>query len=236
GLLDVVAAEQQTDTISVLRGNGDGTFARPLAFAASGANFTPESMAVSDLNGDGRADLVINSISVLDSDAFQLGVLLGNGKGVFQAPTLSTPQPGRGGDLALGDFNNDGLTDAAVAENELGAPPGDLAVFRGNADGTFQSQIRLNLPTGGNDPEGVAAADLYRGGLADLLAATFFSNSDAPSTVGVLLTSSTFVTPAVTASFGAGTLRVVGTERGDTIVVSRDAAGTILVNGGAVAI
>jgi Ca2+-binding RTX toxin-like protein len=40
----------------------------------------------------------------------------------------------------------------------------------------------------------------------------------------------------VTASFSAGTLRVVGSEQDDTIVVSRDAAGTILVNGGAVTI
>src|SRR5205823_6127398 len=153
-----------------LLGHGDGTFARPLVFTASGVDFTPESMAVGDVNGDGRTDLVIKSVSVLDSDAYQLGVLLGRGDGTFRAPILATPQPGGSGDLALGDFNNDGRPDAAVAENELGAPLGDLVVFAGNGNGTFQSLIRLNLPTGGNDPEGVAAADLNRDGLVDLVA------------------------------------------------------------------
>ena len=69
GRLDVVTAQQLSDTVSVLLGHGDGTFAPPLVFAASGQDFTPSSMAVGDVNGDGRADLVINSIGGLDSVA-----------------------------------------------------------------------------------------------------------------------------------------------------------------------
>src|SRR5262245_22209293 len=145
GRLDVVTAQQLSDTVSVLLGHGDGTFARPLVFAASGEFFTPSSMVVGDVNGDGKLDLAINSISFLDSDAFQVGVLLGNGDGTFQAPLLGAAQPGGSGDLALGDFNNDGRTDAAVAD-QLGAPTGNLSVFAGNGDGTFQSLIRLDLP------------------------------------------------------------------------------------------
>src|SRR6185369_12027802 len=114
GLPDVVAAQQLTNSVSVLLGHGDGTFARPLVFAASGQNFTPESMALGDVNGDGKLDLVIKSVSFLDSDAFQVGVLLGRGDGTFQAPLLGAAQPGGSGDLALGDFNNDGRLDAAV--------------------------------------------------------------------------------------------------------------------------
>src|SRR5262249_59356018 len=93
GRLDLVTAQQLTDTVSVLLGHGDGTFTRPLAFTASGADFTPSSMAVDDVNGDGRLDLVIKSDSFLDSDAYQIGVLLGNGKGVFQAPILAPAPP-----------------------------------------------------------------------------------------------------------------------------------------------
>src|SRR6185369_13645022 len=114
GRLDVVTAQQLSDTVSVLLGNGDGTFARPLVFAASGQNFTPQSLALGDINGDGKLDLVIKSVSFLDSDAFQVGVLLGRGDGTFQAPLLGAAQPGGSGDLALGDFNNDGRLDAAV--------------------------------------------------------------------------------------------------------------------------
>ena len=181
GRLDVVTAQQLTDTVSVLLGHGDGTFAPPLVFAASGQNFTPQSMALGDVNGDGKLDLVIKSVSVLDSDAFQLGVLLGNGDGTFQGPILAPAQPDGSGDLALGDFNNDGRMDAAVAD-QLGAPTGDLSVFFGNGDGTFQPNLRLDLLTGGNDPVGVAAADLNGDGLVDLVAANTSS-----STVGVLL-------------------------------------------------
>jgi hypothetical protein len=187
----VVTAQQLSDTVSVLLGHGDGTFAPPLVFAASGVDFTPESMAVGDVNGDGKLDLVIKSVSVLESDAFQVGVLLGNGDGTFQAPLLGAAQPGGSGDLALGDFNNDGLIDTAVAD-ELGAPSGNLSVFAGNGDGTFQSLIRLDLLTGGNGPEGVAAADLNGDGLVDLVAANTSSNN-----VGVLLNAST---PAATAT------------------------------------
>jgi hypothetical protein len=206
GRLDVVTAQQLTNNVSVLLGNGDGTFGRPVVFAASGQNFTPESLAVGDVNGDGKADLVIKSVSDLESDAFQVGVLLGNGKGAFQAPLLGAAQPGGSGDLALGDFNHDGLLDVAVAD-ELGAPSGNLSVFAGNGDGTFQSLIRLDLLTGGDGPEGVAAADLNGDGFVDLVAA-----NNGSSTVGVLLnnsmpiidsaTTTTLGTSSPTAVFG----------------------------------
>jgi hypothetical protein len=194
GRLDVATAQQLTDTVSVLPGNGDGTFARPLVFTASGVNFTPDSISVGDVNGDGRPDLVTKSLSDLDSDAFQVGVLLGNGNGTFQGPILAPAQPDGSGDLALGDFNNDGRMDAVVAD-QLGAPTGDLSVFFGNGDGTFLPQTRLDLLTGGNDPEGVAAADLNGDGLVDLVAANASSG-----TVGVLVNNSTVTTAAKTST------------------------------------
>jgi hypothetical protein len=211
GRLDVVAAQQLTDTVSVLLGNGNGTFARPLVFAASGADFTPDSMVVADVNGDRKLDLAIKSLSFLESDAFQVGVLLGRGDGTFQAPLLGAAQPDGSGDLALGDFNNDGLIDAAVAD-ELGTASGNLSVFAGNGDGTFQSLIRLDLLTGGTGPKGVAAADLNGDGLVDLVAANFLASGDIPGTVGVLLntaapiidapTTTTLSTSTTTAVFG----------------------------------
>jgi hypothetical protein len=51
GRLDLVAAQQLSDTVSVLLGHGNGTFAPPLVFTASGADFTPSSLAVGDVNG-----------------------------------------------------------------------------------------------------------------------------------------------------------------------------------------
>jgi Bacterial Ig-like domain (group 3)/FG-GAP-like repeat len=196
GLLDVATAQQLSNTVSVLLGHGNGTFARPLVFAASGQDltFTPSSIAVGDVNGDGRSDLVINLIGGEDSVVSQLGVLLGNGNGTFQAPILQSPgTTGGDGDVALGDFNNDGRLDAAVGGQA--ALPDGLTVSTGNGDGTFgvpfQSPQRFS--TGGNDPFGVAAADLNGDGLLDLVAANTSSG-----TVGVLLNTSTPVTNAAT--------------------------------------
>src|SRR4029453_17907645 len=113
-----------------------------------------------------------------DSVGAQTGVLLGNGNGTFQAPILQSPGTSGGdGDVALGDFNNDGRLDAAVGGQA--ALPDGLTVFTGNGDGTFgvpfQSPQRVS--TGGNDPFGVAAADLNGDGLVDLVAANSSSSS-----------------------------------------------------------
>src|SRR5262249_573043 len=143
GLLDVATAQQLSNTLSVLLGPGDGTLPRPVVFAASGQDFTftPSSIAVGDVNRDGRSDLVINLIGGEDSPVSQLGVLLGHGDGTFGAPILQSPGTGGDGDVGLGGFNNDGRLDAAVGGQA--APPGGLAVFTrkggGEVRGPFQS-------------------------------------------------------------------------------------------------
>lgn len=207
GLLDVATAQQLTNSVSVLLGHGDGTFAPPRGFGASGQFFTPESLSLDDVNGDGKLDLVIKNVSTLDSDAFQLGVQLGNGDGTFQAPILAQAQPDGSGEMALGDFNGDGKIDAAVA-GHLGSPTGDVSVFFGNGDGSFQPNLRLDVETGGADPFGVTAADLNGDGLVDLVASNASSSSvgvmlnDSPAPTPGTKTSTTLVTSAPTAVFG----------------------------------
>jgi hypothetical protein len=211
GRLDVAVAQQLSNTVSVLLGNGDGTFARPQSFVASGQDrtFAPSSIAVGDVNGDGRTDLVINLIGGEDSVVTQLAVLLGNGNGTFQAPILQSPGTSGGdGDVTLGDFNNDGRLDAAVGGQA--ALPDGLTVLTGNGDGTFgvPFQSPLRFSTGGTDPFGVAAADLNGDGLVDLVAVNsssgtvgvLLNNSPAPAPGGK--TTTTLGTSAPTAVFG----------------------------------
>src|SRR5438094_6890427 len=76
------------------------------------AGLSPVSLAVADFNGDGTADL-----AVVDSPYKELGtvsILLGRGDGSFQAPEPyavgSNPTS-----VAVGDFNDDGRLDLAVA-------------------------------------------------------------------------------------------------------------------------
>ena len=92
-------------TVSVLLGNGDGTFQPALTFGTSGAN--PEYVAVGDFNGDGVPDL---AVAHSGSTPGTVSVLLGNGDGTFQPARLFAA--GQGSlSVAVGDVNGDGRLD-----------------------------------------------------------------------------------------------------------------------------
>jgi hypothetical protein len=74
GVLDLVTANLHS--VSVLLGNGDGTFQAPVYYPAGGKS---RSVVVGDVNGDGNADLIVTDLS-------GVSVLLGNGDGTFAAP------------------------------------------------------------------------------------------------------------------------------------------------------
>src|SRR5439155_1527307 len=83
--LDVVTANGDTSTVSVLLGRGDGTFGAHTDFFTAGPPFFgvgsgPGSVAIADVNGDGRPDLI-----AAVHEASVISVLLGNGDGTFQA-------------------------------------------------------------------------------------------------------------------------------------------------------
>ncbi|HET6879384.1 MAG TPA: FG-GAP-like repeat-containing protein [Pirellulales bacterium] len=105
GKLDIAAANRDAQTISVLLGNGDGTFQSAVNYQAGGP---PNDLTVGDFNGDGNLDLAMTD--PVDNIVY---VLSGNGHGAFRPPleaaSLNGPRL-----IAAGDFNNDGLVDLAV--------------------------------------------------------------------------------------------------------------------------
>jgi len=115
--------------MSVLLGNGDGTFRAPTAGAGA------IGMAAGDFNNDGNIDLVVDS-NDFDSGGY-VQVLLGNGRGGFTAEpvdwsplTFITAPAG----LAAGDLNGDGKLDAVM----VSGPGSDIgAAFLGDGDGRF---------------------------------------------------------------------------------------------------
>jgi hypothetical protein len=217
GRADVAVGQQITDTVSVLTGRGDGTFAPPQVVGSTGTQFAPASLAVGDVNGDGRSDLVVNSIGGEDTPVSQLGVLLGNGNGTFQAPILHSPQIGGDGDVVLGDFNHDGRTDAVVGSEASGTD--GLGVFIGNGDGSFQP-FPQTISSGGDDPLGVAAADLNGDGLVDLVAANTFFGTNGPGTVGVLLNNSTGTAAATTTTTLVSSAPTAGAGQTETLTAT----------------
>ncbi len=119
GKLDLAVANANDNTVSILIGNGDGTF-RPAVERPVGLNYPgengPDAMVAGDFNGDGRLDLAIANYN-----SGTVSILLGNGDGTFRPPVdYSTGLDTTPDAIAVGDFNGDGRLDLAVASDELG--------------------------------------------------------------------------------------------------------------------
>jgi len=131
-------------SVEVLFGNGDGTFRRGNTYASGGA---PDAVAIGDVNGDGKADLVVaNSWGCPGLDSGCVGVLLGNGDGSFQPVATFSDSTWfwAGGEgiylpIMIGDVNGDGKPDLlVVSQTDRNYGDGFVAVLLGNGDGTFR--------------------------------------------------------------------------------------------------
>ena len=166
GLLDLVVADNFSNTVSILLGAGDGTFGQPLNLDAGDR---PSAVAVGDFNGDGIPDLAITN-----SFVGTVSVLLGSGNGTFQKlVTYATDPYTDPFSLTLVDFNHDGKLDLAVAMWFCCDPSdpqalGTLNILMGNGDGTFQPPLRFDKPTFIRHARSIATADFNGDGKPDL--------------------------------------------------------------------
>jgi hypothetical protein len=104
GTLGPAVSDELSGNVSVYPGNGDGTF-QPRTIYAVGTN--PNTLAVGDLNGDGRLDLVAGNLDQT------LSVLLGNGDGTFK-PAATPSFPSRTSSMTVADVNGDGRADVVT--------------------------------------------------------------------------------------------------------------------------
>jgi hypothetical protein len=158
--------------VSVLLGNGDGTFQQPLTFSTGqlvGA------MAMADLNHDGKLDLVLTNGYQENGYAWgnTVSVLLGNGDGTFQPPIVYSSVGQTAYSVAIGDLNGDGNPDLVVTDNR-----GAVNVMLGNGDGTFQAPVTYG--TGGWGNVFTILADLRGDGILDLVVDNWYFNEDSP--------------------------------------------------------
>jgi len=149
--------------ITILLGNGDGTFTA----APSQPQFVASNLVAADFNGDGKIDLA--TINVTGS---AVAILLGNGDGTFAAPsTLPTDPNFSVSAFAVGDFNGDGKPDVAIAASTQDQAPPDskVSIFAGNGDGTFAAGPEVDSLLDSFQLQ-FAAADITGNGSSDLAA------------------------------------------------------------------
>ena len=153
GIPDIIVADQGcalcgTDgSVSVLLGTGKGAFQPGVAYDSGG--LFAASVAVGDVNGDGKLDIVVaNYLSAT------VGVLLANGDGTFKRVVTYATDGDQNYSVALADVNNDHMLDI-IAVNQSGS----VSVLLGKGDGTFQPPV-LYASNQGANAYSVAIGDL----------------------------------------------------------------------------
>lgn len=161
GNLDVATAN--STNISVVFGNGDGTFQSPVNYAGSSNLGRPNTYVQAvDVNGDGKPDLAVITRAVGNSSSNTVGILLNSGNGTF-LPAVQYTAKGSVGSVAFADFNGDGKIDMATIDN---AGPFALGIFLGNGDGTFRTRMDETFDVYCNQ---MIAADVNGDGKQDLV-------------------------------------------------------------------
>ena len=171
GKLDLVTTNSSDNTISVLLGDGDGTFQTQGTYSV-GTN--PTNLVIADFNGDGRPDL-----AVTNTNSNTVSVLLGKGDGTFRSQVQYATGAGVSG-IVVADVNGDGKLDLVTTNSS----DNTISVLLGNGDGTFQTQATYDA---GGNPVSVTVGDFNRDGKLDLAVANNnLGNPDTP-TISVLL-------------------------------------------------
>jgi len=196
GNIDLVASTSGfagTNQVAVLLGKGNGKFSGPV-FYPTGNTSGPGVVAVADINGDGKPDLVISS-----PDG-SLNVLLGKGNGTFEKAITTAGATGSASYIAIGDFNKDGKLDVALNNY----PGSTVEVLLGKGDGTFHAPIATASLS---YPQAIVAGDFNKDGKLDLAVASGANNGE----VAIFLGNGdgTFsgpnIVPYIPSGFGGGT-------------------------------
>ena len=144
----------------LVQSNGPASFLNPNSLDT---NANPISVAIADVNGDGKPDLIVANYG-----GSSVSVLLGNGNGTFQTQTaFATSAPATS--VAVADLTGDGKLDLVVTNYGSSS----VGVLLGNGDGTFQSESTF---AAGLFPTSVKVADVNGDGRADLVVADLGSN------------------------------------------------------------
>ncbi len=224
-------------------------FARAVAYGSGG--FFASSVAIADLNGDGKPDLVVANSCQTGSNGQSncsaggdVGVLLNNGAGSMQSFVSYNSGGVAASSVAIADLNGDGHPDLVVASqcvSSIDCDNGVVGVLIGNGDGTFQPAVTYPA---GNGLTAVAVADLNGDGHPDLVVANqcVSASNCAVGGVSVLLGNGngTFGAPATYSSAGQNADSVaiedINTDGFPDVIVANQCINKFNCNNGGVAV
>jgi len=204
---DLAVVNTTSNNLSILLGNGDGTFQTAVNYATGNG---PVTLAAGDFNGDGKVDLVVGNAT--DGT---LSLFFGNGDGTFHL-AANTIYVYEIGGVAVGDFNRDGKTDIAYVGYS------GLYILIGNGDGTFQPSIYYS----GYGTNGLAVGDLNGDGKSDIVGVSnsyglyvFLGNGDGTFQSPVIYQAGSLPQGVVIADVnGDGKLDVVAANSGGSTI------------------
>jgi hypothetical protein len=175
GNQDLVATNSSLNNVSVLLGNGDGTFNTAVTYSlntSGNLGQQPWNVVVGDINQDGHLDLAVAS-----DTAGSVSILQGRGDGTFRAVVYVATGAQQVGSVSLADFDGDGYPDLATTS----APDNAVYVLINNGNNTIGFGTVKKYPmTGG--PYYLTTGDFNRDGSPDIISA-----NDGSTNVGVLL-------------------------------------------------
>jgi hypothetical protein len=161
--LDFAVVNRWSNNLGVLVGYGNGSFSSQITYT-TGSGSSPWSAAVGDLNDDGHPD-----IAVANSGTSNVGLFYGYGNGSFTTQrSKSTIIPSNPYSVAVGDFNDDGRLDIAVANYWTN----NVGIFLGDENGTFSNQTTYYTGAG-SEPYSIAVGDFNNDSRLDVVVANF---------------------------------------------------------------
>ena len=159
-LTDLAVANYGANDVSILLGNGDGTFQPQATYAAGNG---PTALALGDFNGDGLLDVAVADAGI-NGVGQGVSILLGNGDGTFQAPKFYPIAGTYPASIVAGDFTDNGVLDLAVA-NQFS---GNVSILLGDGRGGFSGPITISLLDPGAEPISMVAGDFTGDGRLEL--------------------------------------------------------------------